>query len=58
MQLCSPELVVSSLTENKSYPAEKFVPPSLEGDCWNTAVSGWEQATLIKNKIGLVVNKR
>ncbi|KAI1723601.1 protein kinase domain-containing protein [Ditylenchus destructor] len=37
----------------------KILPSStIEIDCWNTAVTGWEQATLIKNKIGLVINKR
>uniref|UniRef100_A0A915DLP8 non-specific serine/threonine protein kinase n=1 Tax=Ditylenchus dipsaci TaxID=166011 RepID=A0A915DLP8_9BILA len=37
----------------------KIMPSSMiEIDCWNTAVSGWEQATLIKNKIDLVINKR
>lgn len=28
------------------------------GDCWSTAVTGWEQAALIKNKIGLIINAR
>lgn len=58
MKLCSPELIVSSLTDKKSDLPEKIVSSTLEGDCWNTAVSGWEQATLIKNKINLIVNKR
>ncbi|KAL3090580.1 hypothetical protein niasHS_005492 [Heterodera schachtii] len=28
------------------------------GDCWSTAVTGWEQAAIIKNKIGLLINGR
>uniref|UniRef100_A0A915NCF5 non-specific serine/threonine protein kinase n=1 Tax=Meloidogyne javanica TaxID=6303 RepID=A0A915NCF5_MELJA len=40
-------------------PNKKCRPPSLDGaGDWTTAVTGWEQAAMIKNKIGLLVNNR
>nr|CAD2164415.1 unnamed protein product [Meloidogyne enterolobii] len=42
-----------------SAPNKKCRPPSLDGaGDWTTAVTGWEQAAMIKNKIGLLVNNR
>ncbi|KAL7071563.1 hypothetical protein ACQ4LE_009454 [Meloidogyne hapla] len=40
-------------------PNKKCRPQSVEGGGdWTTAVTGWEQAAMIKNKIGLLVNNR